>query len=116
MRLICVHSLYLYLLGDKRKTLVCRHELTGGLCQASSVNVTQLTDASRGGPALQSASIWTHLSDTVESHSGTLGLFPLPICAKLWRYFLNVDKNVLGNNGVSIKPILCDLNVTFCLS
>ncbi len=97
--------LFIFVLTRRQEKDACvPSRADGGLCQASSVNVTQLTDASRGGPALQSAGIWTHLSDTVESRSGSLGLFPLPICAKLWRYFLNVDKNLLGNNGVSIKP------------
>ncbi len=26
------------------------------------------------------------------SHSETQGAFPLQICAKLWRYFINADK------------------------
>ncbi len=33
----------------------------------------------------------------------TIGAFPLQICAKLWRYFINVDKKVLRNDGVSIN-------------
>ncbi len=33
----------------------------------------------------------------------SLGAFPLQICAKLWRYFINVDKKVLRNDGISIN-------------
>ncbi len=32
-----------------------------------------------------------------------IGAFPLQICAKLWRYFINVDKKVFRNDSVSIN-------------
>ncbi len=33
----------------------------------------------------------------------SIGTFPLQICTKLWRYFINVDKKVFWNDGVSIN-------------
>lgn len=83
MRLICVQSLYLYLLWDKRKTLVCRHELTGVCVKRSFVFFS-----SRGGPALLSAGTWTHLSDAVESRTG----FPESLWGGEWNAYFYAAK------------------------